>query len=94
MELSLEQAISIDWSEVDGHVQRYSGAMERYKFADGYKSILALLQIANSYLSENKFWELVGSADEKDIRKLEKILFETLELVKRTSILLMPYCPD
>ena len=64
-----------------------------YSFSEGFRNIEQLLSIANTFLSENKFWTLVSSTDEGELQKLEHILYETLDLVRRTSILLTPYCP-
>ena len=49
--------------------------------------------MGNTLLSQNKFWELAKSDDKADLRKLEKLIFLTCEIVRIASVLLLPYTP-
>eukprot|EP00347_Sterkiella_histriomuscorum_P001261 403372711 len=62
--------------------------MKSYEFTLAFKKIEEILYIGNFILANNKFWAI------KDEKELDALLYTTMEILKVTSILLQPYCPD
>ncbi|KAL1901585.1 methionyl-tRNA synthetase [Ceratocystis pirilliformis] len=70
-------------------VQKYTQAMESFRPAAACKAIMALLYTGNRYVSEMQPWNKVHSQEKKD-----NIVYQTAELVRVASILLLPIIPQ
>ncbi len=64
------------------------GLYSAYDFIEAFKKIQEVLYLGNSFLSERHFWAIT------DEEELNSVLFTTFEVIRVSSILLQPYCPD
>ena len=70
----------------------YEGQMERYAFQNALVEIFKLIGRANKYIDENKPWVL--AKDEALKPRLARVLYNLLECVRVSAILLTPFMPD
>ena len=71
-----------------GTVKNYERDMENYQFHHALQHVFFLVSEANKYINENKLWEI------KDKEKLGGLLYELLESLRFTAILLYPFMPE
>jgi methionyl-tRNA synthetase len=71
-----------------GTVKNYERDMENYQFHHALQHVFFLVSEANKYINENKLWEI------KDKEKLGGFLYELLESLRFTAILLYPFMPE
>ena len=71
-----------------GTVKNYERDMENYQFHHALQHVFFLVSEANKYINENKLWEV------KDKEKLGGFLYELLESLRFTAILLYPFMPE
>jgi len=62
--------------------------MSSYDFEAAFKSFDQILYLGNQYLSESKFWAVT------DEGQLDTILYTTFEIIRVSTIVLQPFCPD
>jgi methionyl-tRNA synthetase len=71
-----------------GTVKNYERDMEDYQFHHALQHVFFLVNESNKYINENKLWEI------KDKKKLGGFLYELLESLRFTAILLYPFMPE
>ena len=71
-----------------GTIKNYDRDMEDFQFHHALQHIFFLVNESNRYINENKLWEI------KDKQKLGGFLYELLESLRITSILLYPFMPQ
>ena len=71
-----------------GSVKNYERDMDDYQFHHALQHVFFLVSEANKYINENKLWEI------KDKEKLGGLLYELLESLRITAILLYPFMPE
>ncbi|MCD6522027.1 methionine--tRNA ligase [Candidatus Calescamantes bacterium] len=64
--------------------------MENLKFSQALIEIWKLVKRANQYVEENAPWKLYQI---KDFKNLERVLYNTLEMIRVVAILLLPFLP-
>jgi methionyl-tRNA synthetase len=62
--------------------------MSTYDFEAAFKAFDKILYLGNQYLSESKFWAV------SDEGQLDTILYTTVEVIRVSTIILQPFCPD
>ena len=62
--------------------------MSAYDFESAFKTLEKILYLGNQYLSESKFWAITDQA------QLDTILYTTFEIIRVSTIILQPYCPE
>ena len=70
----------------------YEDAMEQYAFQDALMEVFKLIGRANKYIDENKPWVL--AKDEAQKGRLAHVLYNLLECVRISAVLLTPFMPD
>ncbi|KAL5628776.1 hypothetical protein BROUX41_002167 [Berkeleyomyces rouxiae] len=70
-------------------VAKYTQAMESFRPAAACKAIMALLYTGNRYVSEMEPWNKAHAQEKKD-----NIVYQTAELVRVASIMLLPIIPQ
>ena len=70
----------------------YEGHMEGYAFQNALMEVFKLIGRANKYIDENKPWLL--AKDESRKNRLAQVLYNLLECVRISAVLLTPFMPD
>ena len=70
----------------------YEGQMEGYAFQNALMEVFKLIGRANKYIDENKPWLL--AKDESQKNRLAQVLYNLLECVRISAVLLTPFMPD
>ena len=70
----------------------YEDKMEQYAFQDALMEVFKLIGRANKYIDENKPWLL--AKDETQKGRLAHVLYNLLECVRLSAVLLTPFMPD
>ena len=70
----------------------YEGHMEGYAFQNALMEVFKLIGRANKYIDENKPWLL--AKDESQKNRLAQVLYNLLECVRISAVLLTPFMPD
>ena len=70
----------------------YEEAMEQYAFQNALEEVFKLIGRANKYIDENKPWLL--AKDEAKKPRLAHVLYNLLECVRISAVLLTPFMPD
>jgi methionyl-tRNA synthetase len=79
----LAESIKGVWSE-------YEEAMQRFEIDKSIEAIKKLNGICDSYVEENKPWQLA----KEDKTKLSKVLYNLLESLRHLGIMLYPFMPQ
>lgn len=69
-------------------VEKVNVSMENFQFHNALNDIFHLVNEANKYINQTKPWEI------KDKQKLGNVLYNLLETLRFTSILLYPFIPE
>ncbi|MCL2157790.1 MAG: methionine--tRNA ligase [Oscillospiraceae bacterium] len=72
--------------------KNWAEAMEEYKTAEAIDSLLAILNRANKYIDETEPWAL--SKDEDKKARLGTVLYNLLESIRISGVLLSPIMPE
>ena len=70
----------------------YEDAMEQYAFQNALMEVFKVIGRANKYIDENKPWVL--AKDEAQKGRLAHVLYNLLECVRISAVLLTPFMPD
>lgn len=70
----------------------YEDKMEQYAFQDALMEVFKLIGRANKYIDENKPWAL--AKDETQQARLAHVLYNLLECVRISAVLLTPFMPE
>ncbi|MEQ2456441.1 methionine--tRNA ligase [Flavonifractor hominis] len=70
----------------------YEEQMEHYAFQNALMEVFKLIGRANKYIDENKPWLL--AKDETQKARLAQVLYNLLECVRISAVLLTPFMPD
>ncbi len=72
---------------------QYEQAMERYQFQDALAAVFSLIDRANKYIDENAPWVLAKDMEVNGPR-LATVMYNLLESLRISAILLTPFMPD
>ena len=73
-------------------VREYKSLMDQYRVADGVEAVIRLLRQSNKYIDETAPWVLAKDEANKD--KLETVLYNLLEAIRLSAIMLEPIMPS
>ncbi|HBE13741.1 MAG TPA: methionine--tRNA ligase [Clostridiales bacterium] len=73
-------------------VQTYVSKMDEYKTGEAVNTVFELLYRANKYIDETTPWILAKT--EEGVERLKTVLYNLLEVLRITSVLLHPFMPD
>ena len=77
---------------VKSSVSEYKSLMDQYKVADGIEAVMKLLRQSNKYIDETAPWVLAKDEAKKEV--LRTVLYNLLEAIRISSILLEPIMPS
>ncbi len=80
-------------SSVLAAVDEVYGDMMTYHVADALDSIFSALRRANKYIDETMPWSL-AKGGEDDKARLSTVIYNLLETIRITAVLLMPFIPE
>ena len=72
--------------------ERYDAQMEKFAFQNGLMEIFKLISRTNKYIDETAPWVL--AKDQANLPRLAAVLYNLLECVRISSILLTPFIPQ
>ena len=70
----------------------YTENMENYRVADAVENVFTLLKRANKYIDETSPWLL--AKDENNRQRLKTVIYNLLETIRLSAILLTPIMPE
>lgn len=70
----------------------YKSCMDQYKVSDGIEAVMKLLRSSNKYIDETAPWVLAKDENKKDT--LKTVLYNLLEAIRISAILLEPVMPS
>ena len=73
--------------ELKFDIKDIASLMNEYKITEALNKIWRYIQETNKYINQNEPWKLEG-------KELEKVLYNCLESIRKTSILLWPFIPE
>lgn len=73
-------------------LEKVCSLMDSYRIADATSAIMALLSRANKYIDETAPWVL--AKDESKRERLGTVLYELLETIRFSAVLLLPFIPE
>jgi methionyl-tRNA synthetase len=78
----------------DDCIEKYKKAMDEYKFNVAAQDLMAFSSEINKFIDEKKPWVLGKSADEKDRKILNDVLYTALDMVRVLTVLMIPFIKD
>lgn len=71
-------------------LKEYEEHMDAYRFHKALSNAISLSSLANSYLQDEKPWELVGENEER----LRQVLYWALDAIRKVAIMFVPFLPE
>lgn len=95
-----EPVLSLCKTEFDDNLIRiaseavcsYKTCMDQYKVSDGIEAVMKLLRASNKYIDETAPWVLAKDETKKDV--LKTVLYNLLEAIRISAVLLEPVMPS
>ena len=78
--------------DFEGVVGRFSDLLDRAELTQALEEAWALVRRLNRYVEETRPWEL--AKDEADPERLDEVLYNLVEGLRVTTLLLVPYLPQ
>jgi methionyl-tRNA synthetase len=78
--------------DFEGAVARFSDLLDRAELTQALEVAWALVRRLNRFVEESKPWEL--AKDEADPERLDEVLYNLVEGLRVTTLLLVPYLPQ
>jgi methionyl-tRNA synthetase len=78
--------------DFEGVVARFSGLLDRAELSQALDVVWTLVRRLNRFVEETKPWEL--AKDEADPERLDEVLYNLVEGLRVTTLLLVPYLPQ
>ena len=72
-------------------IKEYKSLMDQFKVADGIEAVIKLLRQSNKYIDETAPWVLAKDEANKD--KLMTVLYNLLECIRLSAVMLEPIMP-
>jgi methionyl-tRNA synthetase len=79
-------------SMAEGLRSRYEAQMEKFAFHSALTEVFALISRANKYIDETAPWLL--AKDESGKARLASVIYNLLEAIRISTVLLTPFIPD
>ncbi len=79
------------WDEIKKEVYKY---MEDFKFPDYLIKVWEFVNMANKHIEDSQPWNLIKNENEENRQKLDAVLYEAAEIIRLSTILLIPFMPS
>lgn len=73
-------------------IDKYEAKFDAYHVSEAISLVIELLRKANKYIDDTTPWVLAKDENQKD--RLNDVLYNLLEVIKKATILLLPIIPD
>src|SRR5262249_52814442 len=87
----LAQVDAVLAEDFEGAVGRFSELLDRAELSQALEEVWRLVRRLNRYVEETRPWEL--AKDEADPERLDEVLYNLVEGLRVTTLLLAPYLP-
>jgi methionyl-tRNA synthetase len=78
--------------DFEGVVERFCGLLDKAELTQALEEAWKLVRRLNRYVEETRPWEL--AKDEADPERLDEVLYNLVEGLRVTTLLLVPYLPQ
>jgi methionyl-tRNA synthetase len=86
--------INMDFKQKWDEVREFSiKCVREFRFNDYLSKLWELINMANKYIEDSQPWNVAKSPEEKDIKKLDEILYSLIESLRLSSLMLIPIIP-
>lgn len=68
--------------------------MGQFKISESLIKIWEFINKANKHIEDSQPWTLAKSSEQKDIEKLDAVLYEVAESIRLSAIILIPFMPS
>ncbi|MHB1376974.1 MAG: methionine--tRNA ligase [Candidatus Humimicrobiaceae bacterium] len=86
--------INMDFKKKWDEVREYAiGCVSEFRFNDYLSKVWELINMSNKYIEDSQPWNVAKSREEKDIKKLDEILYTLIESLRLSSMMLIPVIP-
>jgi methionyl-tRNA synthetase len=79
------------WCEIK---KEAAGYMSDFKFPDYLIKVWEFINMANKHIEDSQPWNLVKNENEENRKKLDAVLYEAVEIIRLSAILLVPFMPS
>ena len=67
--------------------------MEQFKLSEYLIKVWDFINKANKHIEDSQPWTLAKSSSDEDIKKLDTVLYEVVEAIRLSTIMLIPFMP-
>ncbi len=68
--------------------------MEQFKISEALIKVWEFINKANKHIEDSQPWTLAKSSEQKDIEKLDAVLYEVAESIRLSALILIPFMPS
>ncbi len=79
------------WAKIKDEAVKHMGD---FKFSNYLAKVWEFINMANKYIEDSQPWNLVKSESEDDRKRLDAVLYEVIEVIRLSTILLIPFMPS
>lgn len=79
------------WDEIKKEAPEY---IDNFRFSDYLASVWEFINMANKHIEDSKPWNLAKNENEENCKKLDAVLYEVVEIIRLSTILLSPFMPS
>jgi len=88
---TVNKVFSEKWEDVKRQACAY---IEDFRFSDYLAGVWEFINMANKYIEDSQPWVLAKSKNGQDSKKLDSVLYEVVEMIRLSTILLIPFMPS
>lgn len=88
---TLNSVFKEKWSEIK---KETAGYISDFKFPDYLIKVWEFINMANKHIEDSQPWNLVKNEGEGNRKKLDAVLYEAIEIIRLSAILLIPFIPS
>jgi methionyl-tRNA synthetase len=79
------------WDEIKKEAHGY---IKDFRFSDYLASVWEFINMANKHIEDSQPWNLVKNENDENRKKLDAVLYEAVEIIRLSAILLTPFMPS
>ncbi|GAI72567.1 unnamed protein product, partial [marine sediment metagenome] len=79
------------WAKIKDEAVKHIGD---FKFSNYLAKVWEFINMANKYIEDSQPWNLAKSESEDDRKRLDAVLYEVIEVIRLSTILLIPFMPS
>lgn len=79
------------WNETKIQAVKY---IEDFKYSEYLMKIWEYINLTNKYIEDSQPWKIARSNEDSDIKKLDSILYDLVEAIRLSTLMLIPFMPS